>query len=366
MILGQMTDKTYDLIVVGGGAAGFFAAINTKERLPHFKIAILEKTRQPLAKVRISGGGRCNVTHHCFDPKKLVTHYPRGEKELLGPFNHFSPTETVEWFQSRGVALKTEEDGRMFPVSDSSESIAGCLHDQVKKLGIELHLEASVTKIIPKDESGHFELVMKEGESLKTRNLLLATGSSKQGWEMAASLGHKIVPPVPSLFTFNCPTSPLLELSGIAVPKVRIKLVGTKLEAEGPCLITHWGFSGPAVLRLSAFGARLLHEKNYHSEIEIDWQPYEEGSIPKNLLKKLDPLLIHKSRYQIEGKTTFKYEFTTAGGITLKEVNFKTCESKVQPGLYFSGEILDVDGITGGFNFQNAWTTGWLVSQNIN
>lgn len=347
----------FDLVVVGGGAAGYFAAINAKLQNPLLSVILLEKTRQPLAKVRISGGGRCNVTHHCFEPKKLVERYPRGNKELLGPFTKFGPVDTISWFESRGVPLKVEDDGRMFPTSDSSESIIRCLQGEIKKLGIEVRLEASVQEI----KSG-FEVVLKEGV-IKGKNVLLATGSSKAGWEMAKNLGHALVDPVPSLFTFNCPTSPLLDLSGIAVEKAFIQIKGTKLAAEGPLLITHWGFSGPAVLKLSAFGARILHEKNYKAEIEIDWQPDPDLKIPKNLLKRLDPDHLHDSRYTLDGKTTFKYEFTTAGGVELKEVNFKTMESKLVPGLYFAGEVLNIDGITGGYNFQNAWTTGWLVAQ---
>lgn len=354
-----MTVSSYDLVVIGGGAAGFFAALNAKAKNPQFKVVILEKTRQPLAKVRISGGGRCNVTHHCLEPKQLVERYPRGQKELLGPFHHFGPADTIKWFESRGVPLKVEEDGRMFPTSDSSESIIQCLMGEAKKLGVEIRLEAAVVDIKP-----GFEVILKD-QVLKAKNVVLTTGSAKGGWEIAQKLGHKVVDPVPSLFTFNCPKSPLLELSGISVEKAYVMIKGTKLAAEGPLLITHWGFSGPAVLKLSAFGARILHDKNYKAEVVIDWQPDELQKIPKNLLKKLDLEKLHQSSYQLEGKTTFKYEFTTAGGIELKEVNFKTMESRVVPRLYFAGEILNIDGITGGFNFQNAWTTGWLISEAV-
>lgn len=345
------------IAVIGGGAAGFFAAINIKEKNPGRRVVLLEKTRQPLAKVRISGGGRCNVTHQCFEPKRLVECYPRGKRELLGPFTRFGPVDTIEWFLKRGVQLKTEADGRMFPVSDSSETIIECFLNEAKRLGVELRLQTAVLRI-DRDLSMHLP-----DEILKCAAVVLATGSVKGGIEMAEKLGHTKVDPVPSLFTFNCPTSPLLDLAGLSVPKARVSLVGTKLEALGPVLITHWGFSGPAILRLSAFGARILHEKQYQADLLIDWAPDLELPLPKNLARRLTPETLHKSLYKIEGKTTFKQEFVTAGGITLKEVDFRTMESKIVPGLYFAGEILDIDGITGGFNFQNAWTGGWLISE---
>lgn len=349
----------YDTLIIGGGAAGFFAAINLKEKAPDQKIAILEKTLQPLAKVRISGGGRCNVTNSCFEPKKLIENYPRGNPEMLGPFTRFGPEETVAWFESRGVTLKIEPDGRMFPVTDSSQTIIDCLMGEAKRLNVELRLGASVQKIEP-----GFKVHLKDKE-LTAKNLVLATGSGKWGWECAKSLGHTIVEPVPSLFTFNCPSSPLLDLSGVAVEKGRVSIVGTPFTFEGPILLTHWGFSGPAVLKLSAFAARYLESRGYQAEIEVDWQPDPAFSVPKRLLKRLTPDTLHKSRYTLNGKTTFKYEFTTAGGIDLKEVNFKRMESKVTPGLFFAGEILNIDGITGGFNFQNAWTGGWIISESL-
>lgn len=349
----------YDFIIIGGGAAGYFAAINLKEKNKALKVLILEKTRQPLAKVRISGGGRCNVTHACFDPKKLVENYPRGSKELLGPFTRFGPKETVKWFESRGVKLKEEADGRMFPESDSSETIIRCFQKECSRLGVELRLEASVQEVKP-----GFKVILKN-ELLVSNALVITTGSSKWGWECAKSFGHTIIDPVPSLFTFNCPTSPLLDLAGVAVQKSLVKIISTKFSSEGPLLITHWGFSGPAILKLSAFAARELYARNYHADIEIDWQPESELKVPKNLLKHLSPETLHQGRYHMEGKSTFKYEFTTAGGVDLKEINFKTMESKKEPGLYFAGEILNIDGITGGFNFQNAWTGGWIISENL-
>ena len=339
----------YDFIIIGGGAVGFFAAISAKERDRNLRVLILEKTFQPLAKVRISGGGRCNVTHACFEPKELVENYPRGKLELLGPFSRFHPAHTVEWFERRGVQLKVEKDGRMFPVSDTSMTIIDCFMKECDRLGIEIRLGYSVE---------HLDVGFKINGELEASSVLLATGSSKKGWELAKRLGHTVVDPVPSLFSFNCPTSPLLDLPGIAVERARASLAGTQLETEGPLLTTHWGFSGPAILKLSAFGARLLYDQQYRMPLIIDWG---EGPLAKNLLKRLD--LSHPSVYQIEGKTPFKYEFVTAGGILLKEVNFKTFESRLIPRLFFAGEILDIDGVTGGFNFQNAWTGAYLSSQ---
>lgn len=345
------------VVVVGGGAAGFFAAITFKENYPDSEVVILEKTRQPLAKVRISGGGRCNVTHSCFDPKTLVKNYPRGFLELLGPFHKFQPQDTIRWFETRGVKLKVESDGRMFPITDSSESIIQCFMKEVKKHNIDLRLETAVEKI----EKG-FLVHLKDGSVLEADKVILATGSNPLGHELARSFGHTIVKPVPSLFSFNCPSSPLLDISGISLPKVRVKLENTSFETEGPILLTHWGFSGPAILRLSAFAARHLHENNYQANVIIDWQPDEEIPIPKNLLKKLIPDEIHRSSYKIEGKTTYKMEFVTAGGVELKEIHFKNMESKIVPNLHFTGEVLNIDGVTGGFNFQNAWTTAFLAA----
>jgi hypothetical protein len=393
----------YDLIVIGGGAAGFFAAIAAKEAHPGASVAIFEKTAVLLAKVRVSGGGRCNVTHACFDPRALSTHYPRGEKELLGPFHRFQPKQTVEWFESRGVFLKTEDDGRMFPVTDSSETIIECLLGEAKKLGVEIFLRQRVERI--EKEGDHFALYGKEGAVFLAKKLILATGNSAEGHGWAQHLGHTIQPPVPSLFTFNVPDSPLKELSGVSFERVKIQIAGTSLFQEGPLLITHFGFSGPAALKLSAWGARHLHEKNYSVELLINWLPdlsleqiknqlhalkqsvLHQTLMHENLfrfpksfwktilgplgeqrlndisLKNLDALAekLHGDRYQVNGKTTHKEEFVTCGGVSLKEVHFKTMESKVCPGLFFAGEILDIDGITGGFNFQNAWTSGFLA-----
>src|SRR5579862_5224348 len=395
----------FGIIVIGGGAAGVFAAISAKAASPSAQVILLEKSGVLLSKVRISGGGRCNVTHSCFDPGKLSTHYPRGEKELIGAFHRFQPRDTIGWFESRGVSLKAESDGRIFPVTDSSETIIQCLLSAAQKLGVEIHLRQHISRI--EKQADGFAIHLKEQEPLYTSRLILATGSSPAGYAWAEHLGHTIQPPVPSLFTFNVPTSPLKELSGIALESARVQIQGTSLAQTGPLLITHFGFSGPAVLKLSAWGARYLHEKEYRVEILIDWLPQlSEQAIfaklsqckttlaQKNLLsenpfklpKKLwESLLgklaakrlahiaikdlhslahkLHANAFQVEGKTTHKEEFVTCGGVHLKEVDFKTLQSKVCPGLYFAGEILDIDGVTGGFNFQNAWTTGFLAGK---
>lgn len=399
MLLGMI----YDVIVLGGGAAGVFAAIHAKEASPHASVVLLEKSSSLLGKVRISGGGRCNVTHACFDPNLLVKHYPRGEKELLGPFHRFNPQHTVEWFAKQGVTLKTEEDGRMFPTTDSSSTIIDTLLHAASKANVEIRIKQHVNTI--EHREGLF-YCQGEDFTLVTKNLILATGSNPQGWKWAEQLGHTITSPVPSLFTFNVPTSPLKGLSGIAVNPVSIHLPGFAKTYEGPLLITHFGFSGPAVLKLSAFGARFLHEHQYHTELVINWLPSlsEQAildtllkvkgtsplktlisdnpfTLPKNLWKTFvgvteasKPLAeisnaflktlahtLHHSTYLIEGKTTHKEEFVTCGGVHLKEITFKTMESKRCPRLFFAGEILDIDGITGGFNFQNAWTTGFIA-----
>ncbi len=386
----------YDLIVIGGGAAGVFGAIQAKATRPDTKVLLLEKSAALLSKVKVSGGGRCNLTHSCFDPNLLIQHYPRGHVELRGPFHRFQPKDTMEWFEARGIALKTEGDGRVFPVSDNSETIIRCLLDEAKKLGVEILMRQKIDQVVKKD---HFEV-----GPFTSRRLLLATGSAADGHRWAKELGHTIQEPVPSLFTFNVPTSSLKDLSGIAVEKAEITLVGTSLKQKGPLLITHFGFSGPAALKLSAWGAKFLHEKNYRVEIAINWLPdlsesqiyetfieHKQSSpqsrldnyfkFPKSLWKTLIPderrlndislkqlksyaKKLHADIYLVEGKTTHKEEFVTCGGVSLKEVNFKTMESKLCPGLHFAGEILDIDGVTGGFNFQAAWTTAFLAGTN--
>lgn len=398
------------LCIIGGGAAGFFGAISCASHFPDHRILLLEKSRQILSKVKISGGGRCNVTHACFDPKQLITHYPRGNKELLGPFNRFQPRDTIQWFESRGVSLKTEEDGRIFPVSDNSESIIQCLMHEAKELGVELLTEHGLEKLTKTTEG--FDLQFSHGQEISCHRILLATGSNSKIYSLIEQFGHTIVPLVPSLFTFNIPTSPFLDLSGISVSSALIKFKDLQIEQKGPLLFTHWGLSGPAVLKLSAWGARDLHQVDYCTEILINWVPeltenqlrkivqeMKESwksrligtdalfSLPKQLWKKLLQLanissdfrwaeisrvhmenlikILSSTPLKIQGKTTYKQEFVTAGGIALEEVNFKTMESKKCPGLYFAGEILNIDGVTGGFNFQNAWTTGWIAGQSM-
>lgn len=388
----------FETVVVGGGAAGFFSSANVLKG----KTLLLEKTLKTMSKVRISGGGRCNVTHACFDPRELASRYPRGSKELLGVFSRFGPQDTIDWFQKRGVKLKTEEDGRMFPVTDSSETIIACLMKSVSDAGVELKLGASISEI--RKEEDRF-IIQTDKEQFQSRHLILATGSSPQGHQLAKNLGHTITPLVPSLFTFNVPLSPLLELSGISVPKATVSVVGTRLKETGPLLLTHFGFSGPAVLRLSAWGAIELHAMNYQAKIKIDWTGGIERETLKSILKKqkpqnvftLDALVdlpkalskklystskriaelsnkeieeildtLTASEYALDGKTTYKSEFVTCGGVTRKEIDFKTMESRLCPGLYFAGEVIDIDGITGGFNFQNAWSTGFIAASSIN
>lgn len=394
------------IAVIGGGAAGFFGSIIAAKNAPHSKVVLFEKSKHPLAKVRISGGGRCNVTHSCFDPKQLVQNYPRGNKALLGPFYRFQPLDTIEWFKTQGVELKTEDDGRMFPITDSSETIANCLLNTANELGVTLHTTLGVNAVTS-TPSG-FELTLSNGEAFFCHKLLLACGSNPKVWALIKGLGHTIIPPVPSLFTFNIPNSPLVELSGVSVAKARVKIIDSHFEQTGPLLITHWGFSGPAILKLSAWGARWLHEKNYKAKISINWLPDlsttelkallndfkgrfsarligNDGPplLPKKLWKKLidkagiAPTLrwshlsasllekiaqeIASAEFVIDGKSTYKEEFVTCGGVALDEINFKTMQSKLHPNLYFAGEILDIDGVTGGFNFQNAWTTGYIA-----
>lgn len=386
----------YDLIVIGGGAAGVFAALSAKAARPMAKVALLEKSAVLLAKVRISGGGRCNVTHSCFDPDRLIQNYPRGNRELRGPFHRFQPQDTIHWFESRGAILKAEPDNRVFPVTNSSETIIQSLLNEAKALHLEIFTKHKIEKIEKLDQG--FQV-----GSYTTRKLLLATGSSKEGHAWSVQLGHTIQKPVPSLFTFNIPTSPLKELSGISYNPVELSILGTPLVQKGALLITHFGFSGPAALKLSAWGARTLHERKYKVQLLVNWLPDESVSqtfatllqlkkkapqktllaenpfrLPKNLWKKLlnnerrlndisqkDLQLLaqklHADIYQVDGKTTHKEEFVTCGGVNLKEVQFKTMESKICPGLYFAGEILDIDGVTGGFNFQAAWTTGFIA-----
>lgn len=382
-------------IIIGGGAAGIFAAVRAAELGD--QVIVLEKTRKLLAKVAVSGGGRCNVTHSCFDPAELVKRYPRGSKELLGPFYRFQPRQTIEWFESRGVQLKTEEDGRMFPTTDDSQTIIDCLLDEAKKWNVEIKLGWDVASI----EKG-FTVTSKTGEVLQADKIIIATGSSNKIHQILETLGHTIVPHVPSLFTFNL-NQPWDELAGVSLNDVRTHIEGIDHTQQGPMVITHWGFSGPAILKLSAWAARELNAKEYIGVLNIDWAPgidaervFEEcrtkqgakqiqsfcpfdlpKSVWKKLIRDLDGLVwsqlskkqlqelnqrLKQSKFAFNGKSTNKEEFVTAGGISLDEVNFKNMESKVCPGIHFAGETLNIDGITGGFNFQNAWTTGWIAA----
>ena len=401
-------NQNFDIIIVGGGAAGFFTAINIVEKNPKLKVAILERGGDVLQKVRISGGGRCNVTHACFEPNELVKFYPRGEKELRGPFHQFGSGDTIEWFENHGVELKVEADGRMFPVSNSSQTIIDCFLQATQKLRIAVLTGQSVQSIFKKENEWKIETQI---ENYLAEKLILATGSNPKIWEMLQTFGHVVVNPVPSLFTFNIKDSRIKELPGVAA-LVTVKVKDSKLTSTGPLLITHWGMSGPAILKLSAWGARILHDKNYQFTIFVNWlndadqeevekklkelkQEHAKKSVSKKspfeLTNRLWESLVIASgieietkwadlsktqlqsltnqltngTFQVNGKSTFKEEFVTAGGIDLKEINFKTMESKLHENLYFAGEIVNVDAITGGYNFQNAWTSGFIVAKAI-
>ncbi|WP_299396573.1 NAD(P)/FAD-dependent oxidoreductase [uncultured Gelidibacter sp.] len=405
-----------DVIIIGGGAAGFFAAINIAEQHPHLKVTILERGKEGLQKVRISGGGRCNVTHAEFIPSELVLNYPRGEKELLGPFHQFMTGDTIEWFEKRGVALKIEEDGRMFPVSDSSKTIIDCFLNEAKKHKVEVLYNESVKKIAP---SSHNEIadvehqfkVETQTDTFYCKKLIVATGSNSKIWKVLEDLGHSISAAVPSLFTFDIKDDRINDIPGVVAQNVEVKVVGTDLYSEGPLLITHVGMSAPAILKLSAYGALELAQRNYKFDIEINFvkQSLEDCienlkeckldfakktvfkspqfELPKRLWHKLvlasdiahDTRWAELNRQQLEslasqltqavfsvdGKSTFKEEFVTAGGVELKEINFKTFESKLHKNLYLAGEVLNIDAVTGGFNFQNAWTGAYIISKSI-
>lgn len=404
--------KKADVIIIGGGAAGFFTAINAAENNPKLKIIILERGKEVLTKVKVSGGGRCNVTHAEFLPKELTQNYPRGEKELLGPFHTFMTGDTIEWFEKRGVALKIEEDGRMFPMTDSSQTIIDCFLSEAKKFGVEILLNQSVKEI--QKDSDHF-IINTTTETFSAEKLVIATGSNPKIWQLLEGLGHTVVPAVPSLFTFNIKDSRIIDLPGLSTDASVEVLDGkgkTVLESNGPLLITHWGMSGPAILKLSAWGARVLEPLKYHFHIKVNWLntlseeevfealkesktmqgkqtlfKYAQFDLPKRLWQNLvkasgiDEKLtwadatrqnlqnlanqLATGIFEVNGKSTFKEEFVTAGGIDLKEVNFKTFESRVVEGIYFAGEVLNIDAITGGFNFQNAWTGGYIAAQSI-
>jgi predicted Rossmann fold flavoprotein len=394
------------VIVIGGGAAGFFGAIAAAEN--GHEVTILEAASSVLAKVRISGGGRCNVTHSCFEPRDLVNSYPRGGKALRGPFTRFQPADTIEWFESRGVATKTEADGRMFPTTDDSATIVNCLMTAAENAGVEVRLRANVAAI--EHHESQFTVTLQTDESINADRILMTTGGSRAGFELSGRLGHTIVPPVPSLFTFKVNDPRIKDLPGVAVDQVECQLVtSTKTFTQsGPILVTHWGLSGPAVLKLSAWAARELFEANYSALLRINWlagtiadQAREQlnafksaqakknidaaspWQFPKRLWKSLvdhslgpqpvrwaelskngSQALVNEltaGEFQVTGKGVFKEEFVTCGGVDLNEVDFRTMQSRLCPGLYFAGEILNIDGITGGFNFQNAWTTAWIA-----
>lgn len=403
-----------NVIVIGGGAAGFFATINCAQLHPNYSVTLFEKSSKLLSKVRISGGGRCNVTHACFDNSLLIKNYPRGEKELRNAFSRFSAADTVKWFEQRGVELKTEADGRMFPVTDKSETIVDCLMQEAEKAGVKIKLNVDITEII-KNSTNTFTLKTNGGGSFECDKLIIASGGNPKdtAYDWLKKLGHTIIKPVPSLFTFNIPNNSITHLMGVSVPNAKVRIQGTKLETEGPLLITHWGMSGPSILKASAWGARILSDLNYNFTALINWLPkYTEEKLriefanqraenpaklilnncPVDLPKRLWEYFVNKAaisestrwadlqkkksnilifnilndEYKVQGKTTFKEEFVTCGGISLKEIDFTSMQSKLVPNLYFAGEIIDVDGITGGFNFQNAWSTGWIAAQCIN
>jgi len=396
----------YDVIVAGGGAAGFFAALRAASS--GTRVVILEKSTKLLSKVRVSGGGRCNVTHNCFEPTLLAGFYPRGTKELLGPLTRFGPVETINWFSERNVQLKTEADGRMFPVTDSSQTIIDCFLNDAQRNKVEIRTGTTITSY--KKINGLWQIETADGTLLTAKAFIIATGGSpaSNGYSWLHSTGHTIVPPVPSLFTFNIPNNPFEGLQGLSVPNACVFIEGTTYEYEGSLLFTHWGLSGPAILKTSAWAARWLFNNQYKFKILVSYFPHlNDDELREVLLEKgnnsfaktihktaLEPLasrlwericllsdippgmkwsdagkkrinnLINtllRCRFDVSGKTTFKEEFVTCGGVSLKEVNMKRMESKLQEGLFFAGEVLDIDGVTGGFNFQAAWTTGWIA-----
>ncbi|WP_299456637.1 NAD(P)/FAD-dependent oxidoreductase [uncultured Microscilla sp.] len=400
-----------NIFVIGGGAAGFFAAISAAQHHPESKVTLLEKSTKLLAKVKVSGGGRCNVTHACFDRKALLKNYPRGQKVLRQALAQWMPQNTVEWFENKGVPLKTETDGRMFPTSDDSQSIIDCLMLVAQKLKVEIHTQAEVTELKANND-GTFLLHIKNKVPEKADRVIVTTGGSPKltGLNWLGSLNLDLVPPVPSLFTFNLPKEEITQLPGIAVPKVQVKIPGTKLQEEGSLLVTHWGISAFAVLRLSAWGARILHDLQYQCPVIVNWLPeineealrnqivayqqtYKARQVqnknPFGLPHRLWEFLLNRwqvpaqkkwselskkernrlvnglsnDTYQTHGKTTFKEEFVTCGGVSLDEIEAKTMGCKKYPGLYFAGEVLDIDGLTGGFNFQAAWATGFVAGK---
>ena len=396
-------------IIIGGGAAGFFAAINAAELNPEMEVTILEGSNNVLQKLKVSGGGRCNVTHACFTPNELVEFYPRGKKELLGPFHQFMTGDTMGWFENRGVSLKIEDDNRVFPESNSSQTIIDCFLESAQKAGVKVKTSTRVEAI--KKEEDTF-IVKTNSNEFIADYLLIASGSNSKVWQMVSALGHKVIQPVPSLFTFNIEDNRLKDIPGTSVPMASVKVLNSKLDEQGPLLITHWGLSGPGILKLSAWGALEFHQKEYQFEIEVNWLSKKLETVLETLKstkkehakkqvilrsvfeviskrlweklviaaqissnsqwaqlnnKQLEALAkqLTKCTFKVHGKSTFKEEFVTAGGIDLKEINFKRFESKLHKNLFFAGEILNIDAITGGFNFQNAWTGGWVVANSV-
>lgn len=400
------------LVVVGGGAAGFFCAVNAARLYPSLEVMILEKSNHLLSKVRVSGGGRCNVTHACFSIAEMIKKYPRGASFLKKAFHHFFTSDTIAWFKERGVEIKTESDGRMFPVSNTSQTIIDCLMQEANQYGVTILMNREVKEIVKKDNG--FNLLFSNHSIIETDFLCIASGGYPKSlqFEWLTKIGHTVESPVPSLFTFNMPGNPITALMGIAVEKVQVKIRGSKLVEDGPMLITHWGMSGPAILKLSAWGARELASKNWQFGIIINWLPiYTEQTLkekfqqvrfdiaaqkisnrnPFSLPQRLWDYLLQQSgvnenirwadlpakeqnkliknicaqEFSVNGKTTFKEEFVTSGGISLDEVDHASMQSKIVPNLFFAGEVLNIDGVTGGFNFQNAWTTAWIAAQAI-
>ena len=398
-------------VVIGGGAAGFFCAINAATLNHELEIIMIEKTTKLLSKVKVSGGGRCNVTHSCFSIAQMIKNYPRGENFLKKAFHQFFTTDTIEWFKQKGVELKTEPDGRMFPVTNSSQTIIDCLMKEANKSGIKILMNREVKKL--SIVNGQWLMAFANDENINADFVCVASGGFAKSiqFNWLKELGHSIEEPVPSLFTFNIPNNPIKELMGIAVD-ANVKIIGTKFSQQGPLLITHWGFSGPAVLKLSAFAARELHKVNYDFKIVVNWLPaYNEQTLREKFLQSRNELASQKivnrnpffipqrlwdyflqqsganenirwadlparqqniliknlcvQEFHVKGKTTFKEEFVTSGGIKLNEIDANTMQSKIVPNLFFAGEVMDVDGITGGFNFQHAWTSGWIAGKAI-
>jgi predicted Rossmann fold flavoprotein len=400
------------LVVIGGGAAGFFCAVNAARLNPSLQVIILEKTGKLLSKVKVSGGGRCNVTHSCFSIAEMIKKYPRGEKFLKKAFHHFFTTDTISWFNGRGIELKTEADGRMFPVSNTSQTIVDCMLDEAARYKVQIEMNTSVESLSYANDQWNLQL--SSGSSIAADYVCIAAGGAPKSsqLEWLRKLGHSVEEPVPSLFTFNMPGNKITQLMGLSVENATVKIIGEKLQQSGPLLITHWGMSGPAVLKLSAYAARLLAEKHYEFSVTVNWlTDYNEISLkdkfqllrfdlasqkivnrnPFFLPSRLWEYLLEQSdikpdirwadlpakeqnkliknlcaqEFAVKGKTTFKEEFVTAGGIKLDEIDVNTMQSKLQPGLFFAGEVINVDGVTGGFNFQNAWTTGWIAANAI-